>query len=248
MSPASAPIDAVFFDLGGTLFRYGGRQGGALRYVLEELHIQAPPEQVRDAWRAASSRVGARFARQRYFLHRDLFRETLAEFLATFERTAADHFFEAFHLRQLEAMLETLPIREECRTALTELRERGLYLSVVSNIDDDYLYPLLERHGLLALFDDCTSSEEARSCKPDPEIFHHALGKAGRAVHQVLFVGDSLHHDVAGAHGIGMRSARIVDKGVTTPLTEGLEVVAEPTYQISSLMELTGIVDRGRGS
>jgi FMN phosphatase YigB (HAD superfamily) len=63
----------------------------------------------------------------------------------------------------------------------------------------------------------------------------------------VLFVGDSLHHDVAGAHRIGMRSARIVDEGVTTPLTDGLEVVADPTYEIRSLTELVDIIDRAGG-
>lgn len=237
------PIEAVFFDLGGTLFRYGGRQGGGLRYVLEELDIQASPEQVRSAWREASDRAGERFSRERFFLHRDLFRETLGHFLATFQQHVSDDFFEAFHLRQLSAMLENLPIREECRATLQELRARNLYLSVVSNIDDDYLYPLLEQHELMPLFDHCISSEAARSCKPDPEIFHYALDKAGRDARQVLFVGDSLHHDVAGAHRVGMRSARIVEEGVTTPLTQGLEVVADPTYEISQLSDLLEIID-----
>ncbi len=238
-----APIEAVFFDLGGTLFRYGGRQGGGIRWVLETFGIEAAPEQIGGAWRNASSRAAERYARQPYFLHRDLFRDTLQNFLADFGHSADEPFFEAFHQRQLEALVEHLPIREECRDTLAELRERGLYLSVVSNIDDDYLYPLLEKHDLVALFDHCISSEEARSCKPDPDIFHYALGKAGRGAHEVLFVGDSLHHDVAGAHRVGMRSARIVEEGIATPLTHGLEVVADPTYEITALSDLLEIVD-----
>jgi len=237
------PVDAIFFDLGGTLFRYGGRQGGAIRFLLGALGIEAPPEQIGQAWRAAADRAGEHYGRQRYFLHRDLFRDTFRGFLDAFGHPHDEDLFQAFHVQQLQGMLEHLPIRAECHDALQALRGRGLYLSVVSNIDDDYLYPLLDKHGLLALFDHCTSSEEARSCKPDPDIFHYALGKSGRDVHQVLFVGDSLHHDVAGAHRIGMRSARIVDEGVQTPLTHGLEVVADPTHEITSLTDLIGIVD-----
>lgn len=240
----SNPIGAVFFDLGGTLFSYGGRQGGGIRYVLDTLGIDAEPERVRTAWRDASSRAGERYAKQPYFLHRDLFRETLNGFLDTFGHRVDEDFFQAFHLEQLRLLVEQLPIRAECRDTLLELRRRGLYLSVVSNIDDDYLYPLLEKHDLVALFDHCISSEEAGSCKPDPEIFRYALGKSGREPAEVLFVGDSLHHDVAGAHKVGMRSARIVEEGVPTPFTQGLEVLADPTYEIRALSDLLGIVDR----
>lgn len=237
------PITAVFFDLGGTLFRYGGRQGGSIGPVLSAAGIDAAPEEIGRAWRAASEAASARFARERYFLHRDLFRETLERFLAAFGRSAPEGLFEAFHQRQLQGLVEHLPLRDECADTLRELRDRGLYLSVVSNIDDDYLFPLLDRHGLRELFDHCISSEQARSCKPDPDIFHYSLRKAGRGPHEVLFVGDSLHHDVAGAHRVGMRSARIVEAGVTTPLTHGLEVVADPTYEIASLAEILEIVD-----
>jgi len=237
-------IDAVFFDLGGTLFSYGGRLGGSIRFVLDSFDIDAPPEQIGESWRAATNRAGEYYGRQRYFLHRDLFRDTLGHFLEVFGHRADEDFFRTFHQRQLEALLENLPIRPECHATLEALRDRGLYLSIVSNIDDDYLYPLLEKHALLPFFDHCTSSEEARSCKPHPEIFHYALGKSGRDVQQVLFVGDSLHHDVAGASQLGMRSARIVEAGVSTPLTHGLAVVADPTYEITALDHLLEIIDR----
>lgn len=239
----TGPIEAVFFDLGGTLFRYGGRMGGGIKAVIEAVGIEAPGERIGQAWRAAADRAGDFYGRQTYFLHRDLFRSTLANFLEHFGHRLDEEVFAAFHQRQLEGLLEHMPLREDCRPTLTALRERGLYVALVSNIDDDYLYPLLDRHDLLPLFDHCTSSEEARSCKPDPEIFHYALGKAERRPAQGLFVGDSLHHDVAGAHQVGMRSARIVEDGVATPLTHGLEVRAEPTFEIRSLEALIRIID-----
>ncbi len=236
-------VKALFFDLGGTLFRYGNRMGGGVRHVLKEKGLSAEPEDIGRAWRAAADKAGAHYGRQPYFLHRDLFRDTLTHFLEHFGHGPDEDLFQTFHMQQLANMLAHLPIREDCKDTLQALRQRGLYLSVVSNIDDDYLYPLLEEHELVPLFDHTTSSEEAKSCKPDPDIYHYALDKSGFATQDVLFVGDSLHHDVAGAHRVGMRSARIVDEGVSTPLTHGLEVIADPTYEIRELSELVGIVD-----
>ncbi len=238
-----SPVKAIFFDLGGTLFSYGGRQGGGISHVLKSKGIDAAPEEIGRAWQTASARAGEHYGRQRYFLHKDLFRDTLTHFLAEFDQQADDEFFAEFHLRQRDGMVKHLPIRDDCRSTLQALRERGLYLSVVSNIDDDYLYPLLDKHDLVPLFDHCTSSEEARSCKPDPDIYHYAVRKSGLSIDDVLFVGDSLHHDVAGAHKVGMRSVRIVEEGVTTPLTHGLEVVAEPTFEIDSLGDLIGVIE-----
>ena len=107
----------------------------------------------------------------------------------------------------------------------------------------DYLEPLVDKHGLDEVLDHWTSSEEAKSCKPHTEIYHYSLKKAGLEIHEALFVGDSLHHDVAGASAVGMRSARIKEEGIRTPLTSGLEVTAEPDFEISALTELINIVD-----
>lgn len=256
-------INGIFFDLGGTLFSYNygprnrrasksssgasRRMGGGLGFVVRELGIEADPAEIGASWGEANRHVGQRYGRERYFLHRDLFRDTMHHFLADFGHTPSDELLDEFHLRQRDAMVENLPIREECRDALQELKSQGVYLSIVSNIDDDYLYPLLEKHELEPLFDHCTSSEEARSCKPDTEIFHYALKKSGLRTDEVLFVGDSLHHDVAGAAAIGMRSARIVEEGIETPLTHGLEITAEPTYIIKQLTDLLAIVEQNDG-
>ena len=254
-------IKGVFFDLGGTLFSYkfmaAKRQGAdkaaargmgsGIGLVLERLGIAAEPAEISRLWGAANRHVGQRFGAKSYFLHRDLFRETLSYFLAQLGHSADDKLFDQFHIRQRDALLDHMPIRQECCFALQQLKDRGVYLSIVSNIDDDYLYPIVGKHHLGHLLNDCTSSEEARSCKPDPGIFECALAKSGLDVSQVLFVGDSLQHDVAGAAAIGMRAAHIVEEGIETPLTHGLTVTADPTYVIHELTELVDIVERCNG-
>jgi len=238
-------IRGLLFDLGGTLFSYQrrGSMGHSLMEAAQGLGVLAPPEEIGRAWRAANDATMRRYAVQDYFLHRDLFHDTLAAFAASFGVAVADPVADQFLAAQRQSVIDHLALRAECHDTLATLKSRGLYLAIVSNIDDDYLHPLVEKHDLARWLDHWTSSEEAKSCKPHPGIYHYALRKAGLEIGETLFVGDSLHHDVAGASAVGMRSARITEEGVTTPLTSGLAVTAEPDYEIALLTELIGIVD-----
>ncbi len=242
-------VRGILFDLGGTLFSYARRRemGAALFGAATELGIDAEPKAIGLAWRDASSEVMGRFAKRDYFLHRDLFVESLELFARGFGKSVSDGVAESFHTAQRDATVNHLPIREDCHETLEALKSRGLYLAIVSNIDDDYLDPLVDRHGLDNLLDHWTSSEEARSCKPHTAIYHYSLEKGGLGVEETLFVGDSLHHDVAGASAVGMRSARIAEEGITTPLTTGLEITAQPDFEIGRLAELVDIIDELNG-
>lgn len=235
----------MLFDLGGTLFSYAGRRGmgRALVETVAALGLGAAPREIGSAWRHASESVMREYAQRSFFLHRDLFLDTLRRFASTFDRSVPDSVAEAFHAGQRDALVAHLPIRPDCVETLRALKARGVYLAIVSNIDDDYLVPLVRKHRLDEVLDHWTSSEEARSCKPDVEIYRYALRKAGLGPAETLFVGDSLQHDIAGASACGLRSARIVEADVTTPLTSGLEITAHPNYEIQALSELIGIVE-----
>jgi 2-haloalkanoic acid dehalogenase type II len=241
----SVRVKGLLFDLGGTLFSYtrGARSGQALLQAATELGIEVEPRELGAWWRQASESTMARYAPSAFFLHRDLFRDTLNAFAESFGRAVDAAVADRFMTAQRQAVIEHLPLRDDCRDTLAALKARGLYLAIVSNIDDDYLQPLVSRHGLDAWLDDHTSSEEARSCKPHMDIFHYALAKAGLGIDDALFVGDSLHHDVAGASAVGMRSIHISEPGIETPLTTGLVVTARPTFEVNCLADIIHIVD-----
>ncbi|MCS7050197.1 MAG: HAD family hydrolase, partial [Thermomicrobium sp.] len=57
----------------------------------------------------------------------------------------------------------------------------------------------LERLGIARLFPIVVVSEEVGVAKPDPAIFHHALGLAGVRPSEALYVGDHPVNDVMGA-------------------------------------------------
>ena len=239
------PVRGLLFDLGGTLFSYavGPEMGRAIFEAAEALQIEARKRDIGRAWGEANAEAMRACAELDFFLHRDLFNKTLETFAARFERTITPEIADRFAETQTEAVVASLPIRDDTIDTLKALKDRGLYLSIVSNIDDEQLIPLVEKHGLDRVLDDWTSSEEARSCKPHTRIYHYALEKGGLDAGEAIFVGDSLHHDVAGAHAAGIRAARIADDLIPTPLTAGLEATAEPDWVIRSLSELVGIVD-----
>jgi putative hydrolase of the HAD superfamily len=235
---------AVFFDLGGTLFGYGEVGRGSAALVLEagrRLGVEAEPRELGLAYRRASRDAYARHGGRAFYLHRDLFRDTFASFARELGREPSHEFLDWFEAAQRAVLVERMEPREDCVDTLRALRERGLYLSIVSNIDDDYLLPLVEKWRLDELFDDWTSSEEARSCKPDPAFFELALRKAERRAEEVLFVGDSPEHDVQGSRGVGMTSVLIVEEGSVPPLQSG-EVDVEPHHEIRNLSELLSLL------
>lgn len=229
---------AVFFDLGGTLFSYASIDSHFDR-VLEDMArgrgVAAPADELRRAYRVAMGTTMTSWASRPYYLHRDLFSEAHVQFLRSLgvDASAEDEDVR-FSQGRVLGEPEIAP-RPDAADTLAGLRARGLHVSIVSNIDDDQLAAVWGRLGLGEHVDAITTSEEARSCKPDARIFQLALEKAGGpAPESVVFVGDSPWHDVAGANALGMTSVLI---GGAPP-----EGAPAPRHLIGSLRELLAIV------
>jgi len=242
----STELRAIFFDLGGTLFSYRDVPRRSMPLILaagERLGVTAEPRELGRAYRAASRDAFSEYAPRPYYLHRDLFRETYRGFAERLGAEATEDFLDWFHEAQRQVMIDGMELRDDCLDTLAELRKRGLGTSIVSNIDDDYLIPMVEQSGLHEVLDHWMSSEEAKSCKPDPGFFEHALEKQGCRAGEVLFVGDSREHDIVGARGVGMTSVLIVEPGVSAPTGESLPT-ADPHHEINQLAELIELVKR----
>lgn len=228
---------AVFFDLGGTLFSYGSINAHFDR-VLEDMArgrgVTAPLDELRRAYRVAMATTMADWASRPYYLHRDLFSEAHVQFLRSFGVAASPGDEDVrFSEGRVLGEPEVAP-RPDAAETLAGLRARGLHVSIVSNIDDDQLAAVWGRLGLADLVDAITTSEEARSCKPDARIFQLALEKAGGPPPEsVLFVGDSPWHDVAGANALGMTSV-LIGEPPPTP-------APKPRHSIGTLRELLAI-------
>lgn len=236
----SARVAAVFFDFGGTLFSYrqvGGGTGTVIRDAVMALRIPIEPGRIgaayndamRDAYRALQERP--------YYLHRELFEDSWRRFARVLGAEPTEAWVRNLIDGQRKVVTEQFSLRDDCVETLEELRASGLRIAVVSNIDDDYLQPMLERAGLTKLLHHWTSSEEARSCKPDAGIYRYACAKAGCRPEQVLFVGDSPEQDITGARALGMTTALIREEGAPPP-GSGVGASAEPHHHITRLAEV----------
>jgi HAD superfamily hydrolase (TIGR01509 family) len=231
---------AVFFDFGGTLFSYAQMRPHFDRMLgeLARRHaITAPMEEIHRTYRSTVARKMAEFLPRPFYLHRDLFGEVHVDLLTALGADPDESRGPGLYEGQSQVGLAAVQPREGVGETLAALRQWGLHLGIVSNIDDDQFQPLWERIGLGPCFDAITTSEEAHSCKPHPGIYRHALGKAGNVAPELLvFVGDSLHYDVAGARALGMTTVLITDHG--NPVEGG----EDPDHVIETMPQLLEIL------
>ncbi|HEV8718538.1 MAG TPA: HAD family hydrolase [Candidatus Binatia bacterium] len=98
-------------------------------------------------------------------------------------------------------------------------------LGIVSDIwstSELYLQEL-QRAGIRALFDVIVFSSDYGCVKPSPSLFIKAMEALAVDRTQIVFVGDSLKRDIAGAKAAGLaaiwinRGVRTGDKGVSSP-------------------------------
>lgn len=81
---------------------------------------------------------------------------------------------------------------------LTTLRQRGLTLGLISNIDQSG-NELMDDLGLTEYLDFAVTSGEIGAEKPSAVIFHAALNRAGVAPNEAVMVGDQPSSDIEGA-------------------------------------------------
>ena len=238
-------IQGVFFDLGGTLYSYEGRSADhqrLLEQAVRQMGLKLTVEEIGDAHSRASLKVAHAYADKEYYLHAELFRDMFIQFCTEAGGEFDFALWQSYQPGYDAAVLEALKLRADCRSTLVELRERGYYTAIASNIDQQMLDALVEREALHELFDDWTSSEEAQSCKPHGLFFDCTQDKSGLDVGDILFVGDSPEHDIQGGYSAGMRTALIVEPGVQPPLQTGKEQIAAD-FEISALADLLDILD-----
>ena len=125
---------------------------------------------------------------------------------------------------------------------LRSLRAEGRRIGIVCDIGltpSTTLIDLLDRWGLLELFDAWTFSDEVGVYKPDPRIFAVALAALGVAPERAAHVGDRVRTDVQGARAMGMVPVRYA--GV---YDDPDQVAGDAEIVIGHLSELPAALDK----
>jgi HAD superfamily hydrolase (TIGR01549 family) len=109
---------------------------------------------------------------------------------------------------------------------------RNYRLAVITNGFVSAQLPRMQAAGIEHFFEAVVVSEAIGFAKPSPEIFHHALSRLNLTSAQVLYVGDSLKHDYAGATQVKMDFCYYNRKNQNLPQE------AKPKFIISELLNL----------
>ncbi len=208
-------IKAVFFDLYHTLIRYEPPREESLAKALNEFGIKAEPETLRQPIIAADEFIYQEHARLPMSKRNDADRKALwARYQALMLREAGieptpeliNGIIEKTQQVKFELILfdDVLPV-------LSQLKEKGLILGLISNVDRD-MSPLFQKLGLKPLLDVVVTPQDSGYAKPQPEIFNEAARKAGIKTSEAMYVGDQYQIDAIGASRAGMKGI-LLDRG-----------------------------------
>jgi len=231
------PVQAVLFDMGGTLedlyyddaIRREATRG--LRELLQELRLD-PELSVPDlqatvlggieayqAWRETSQvelppeRVWAEYVFPNHGLPRERLM-TAAEEIAFFYET---HFYRR-------------SLRPEAPAVLEALHQAGFRLGIISNIISRTLvHHKLVEYGISQLLEPVVTSSSFGRRKPDARIFEEAARLMQLAPDACAYVGDTISRDVVGARRAGYGLA-IQIRSFLTERADGSQPPADAAF------------------
>jgi putative hydrolase of the HAD superfamily len=139
------------------------------------------------------------------------------------------------HMRGVRSVTSAPANRKDAVRRLAEKYRLGL----LSNFDDSQTgWEIMADTGVKDKFEAIIISADLKLRKPNPKIFARMLAMLNLEARDVLFVGDTPHHDVGGAKAVGMSAAWISRHAL--PLPEG---IAQPDYIIRDLAELPELLE-----
>jgi putative hydrolase of the HAD superfamily len=187
----------VFFDLGGTLV--DERDPNLWAEEAAAVGLEVEPEALAH-WFEESERendlAGGRWSLEEFW----------GRVLAGARGAAVDPPRLRAFLSRVAARERPAPLFTDVRWCLRELRRR-FQLGIISNSRSEAsVSAILRRAGVREYFATVVSSGTEGVAKPDPEIFHRALGRLRLRPSQAFYVGNLPHVDALAARAAGLHA------------------------------------------
>jgi len=232
-------VKAVAFDCFGTLMDIGDEHFiDAMGSICLQYELGIDGKALFERWLAMNKEVWRDWGRDP-----DRPTEGQEPRFGTYDELWTEQFsrtFKALALSGDAAGAHRLVVERLCNaTAFPEVSEvlarlgRRYRLCLLSNADEAWLRPCLQRAGIEAAFELVVSSESARAYKPRAKIFQATAALLGLAPGEVLYVGDSPYADVQGARNAGLPVVWLNRYAAQLP-----EKIAPPDLEISDLRGL----------
>ncbi|MBN3873703.1 HAD family hydrolase [Nostoc sp. JL33] len=223
--------EAIIFDLDNTLLNFEMCERQAILGALEDCAVSLDLNGVSETiFLQVFETYNSKYWRQQdIFSPSELiemsYRSTLAQL--DIQTDKISNLSQSFwHIFNHSAVME--PDVNEVLTALA-----GSYrLAVITNGFVSAQLPRMQAAGIEHFFEEIVVSEAIGFAKPSPEIFHYALSRLNLTPAEVLYVGDSLKHDYAGATQVK------IDFCYYNRKNQNLPQEVKPKFMISDLLNL----------
>ena len=206
-------MKAVMFDLGLTLIQTASFPE-IYRRILARFGIKASVDDIVRAQKETESEFDTSTYDERH--RKEFWRNhnvSLLEKLGVEENIV-------FVAEQIDAFwwdCSQMQVYPDVEPTLSELKNRGIKIGLVSNGFKQDLDHVLSELGLEQWFDAIVSIDSCNCAKPDKRIFLHALDKLGVSPSEAVFVGDSILQDYEGALRVGIKPY-LIDRERKTPI------------------------------
>ncbi len=138
------------------------------------------------------------------------------------------------HMHGVRSVTSAPPNRVEAVRRLAQ----SYRLGILSNFDDSTAgHQIISDTGVRGLFEAIVVSADVGLRKPNPAIFERMTAMLALDAGEILFVGDTPAHDVAGSKRAGMHAAWINRHGIALP-----DGTPAPDIVIADLAELPGVL------
>ncbi|HEY2216719.1 MAG TPA: HAD family hydrolase [Solirubrobacteraceae bacterium] len=242
MTPTSLPLQAVLFDLDGTLMDHDAARTTGLQRHLADWLPDAQRHELEwldEQWRELEARHydeyasgQCSFAEQRRRRVRGMY--DVLEREAPADETADAWFADYLrHYRaQWSAFDDVLPALDALAAAQPQL-----VLGIVTNGEGDPQRKKLEACGVAGRFAHVIASSEVGVAKPDAAIFALACERLGVERECTAHVGDRLDLDAHGAAAAGLRGVWLDRPGAAK------HAMPEPAQEVTTISTLHQLVD-----
>jgi HAD superfamily hydrolase (TIGR01549 family) len=233
-------IDAVLFDMGGTLRRTARRTRDEKYHVIQRIMELVGVQGSVEEFSRRLSRGAQAYKKWAEDTHNELSESDLWTEWMLPDFPAGQIKPMAVQLNQLyREALGARVIFPESREVVLELFRRGYRLGLVSNTTSSVEVPaLLKELEIIGCFETVILSTVVGKRKPDPAILLHAAQRMGVEPEHCAYIGDRIDRDVAAARQAGFSQAIILRDPRHLKAVEADVPGLVPDHTIQNLREL----------
>jgi putative hydrolase of the HAD superfamily len=188
---------AVAFDLDGTLYPNYRLNFRLIPFIIKEQRLLRAWGKARTQLRKSGGRTGGSFYETQAKIMGEILGESAEKVMEKMERLV---------YRGWEDYFKKIRLFPHVTETLDALRKNGVTLGLLSDFPPEIK---LKNLGIFEYWDAVVCSEREGFLKPDSAAFLEIARRMGTAPEKILYVGNSVSYDVAGAHQAGMKAALV---------------------------------------